>query len=174
MIFISTGHHPYSKGASCGKFNEFDEAKIWASLIAHMVGKKAMLVPVGVLREKVAFINSFQGSNIAVEIHFNSAVDGEGNRVGAGSETLYFPGSNRGEALAQCVQEELCAVFPPDRGAKEGWYRMDKSKGANYFLARTRCPAIIIEPEFIHRRDIILSCRENGCKAITIALNHWS
>ena len=36
-----------------------------------------------------------------------------------------------------------------NRGAKEGWYRMDPNNGPDAFLAKTKCPAIIVEPFFL-------------------------
>jgi len=81
MKLISTGHHPYKKGASFEGFYEFDEAKVWASLIAHFIGSDAMVVPNGVLKEKVEFINSQKDVSIAIEIHFNSAVRKIGEKV---------------------------------------------------------------------------------------------
>jgi len=169
MIFVSIGHHPYSKGAAFEDFNEFDEAKQWAPLLCNALGSMAMQVPVGVLREKVHFINEHAvgaGDHLALEIHFNS----DPAQAGRGSETLYYPGSERGRHVAEEVQQNLSRVFGPNRGAKEGWYRMDRSKGPDYFLARTACPAIIVEPEFVHNAEKIVEGRDAGCAAIAQVL----
>lgn len=182
MIHVSAGHHPYAKGACYKKFCEFDEAKIWQALICHYLGSLAMAVPVGVLKEKVAFINAEPKVDIAVEIHFNAAarwVDRNGDGIhdpdedvyfGRGSETLYYPSSESGKQAAITMQKYLSEVFEPDRGAKEGWYKMNPDNGPDYFLARTKCTALIIEPEFIHRKELIQSQRVNACNTIAEAL----
>lgn len=169
-IAISAGHHPSRPGACYKGFCEHPEAVLWATLVVDLLGyQHAVQVPPGTLREKVGFINGL-GCEAAVEIHFNSAVDRDGNRVGEGSETLYYPGSARGRELAERLQSAIAPHFPPDRGVKEGWYRMDPSKGPDYFLARTRCPAVILEPEFIHHVERIRSRRDAACAAIAAAL----
>lgn len=168
MILISTGHHSKRRGACFEGFCEYDEALLWASEIVYQLSGKAIcrIVPPGYLRNKVNYINSFNDSKLAIEIHFNGATDSEGNRVGKGSETLYCPGSIKGKAVAKIVQASISNVFKPNRGVKEGWYRMDKSRGVDYFLSKTACVAIIIEPEFIHHKDFITNNRIEVCKQI--------
>ncbi len=167
MILISTGHHSKRRGACFEGFCEYDEALLWSSEIAHQLSSSiCRVVPPGYLRNKVNYINSINDSKLAIEIHFNGAVDSKGNRIGKGSETLYFPGSEKGKAAAEQIQSSISKLFVPDRGVKEGWYRMDKSRGVDYFLAKTRCVAIIIEPEFIHHRELITSNRVEACKRI--------
>lgn len=174
MIFISAGHHPAKPGACFGNFCEHEEAKVWASLIAHHVGGAAIVVPTGTLRQKVEFINSRSvADSLAVEVHFNSATL-DGMHVGKGCETLYYPGSTRGAALAEYLQEAVEPHFPPGRGCKEGWYQMNPAKGPDFFLAHTRCPAVIIEPEFIHRKAVIQDRREAACVDIARALRDYA
>jgi len=165
MIFISAGHYPAQPGATHERFVEHDEAILWRDLlIGKLVPLDVMSVPTGVLRSKIDFINArTQNGDIALEVHFNAALNAEGVNVGRGCETLYYPGSEAGKDIATAVQEALADVFPPSRGVKEGWYRMDPSRGADFFLEKTRCPAIILEPEFVHRSDIIQDSRESAC-----------
>lgn len=165
MIAISAGHHCLHKGASYGTFNEHDEAIEWAKELMEYLGDKAVLVPFGFLRRKVEYINS-NDIVFAVEIHFNS----DRRHLGRGSETLYYPGSVAGRKLAQAVQDVLGRIFEPDRGIKEGYYQMNKVKGPDFFLAKTRCPAIIIEPEFIHHEETIKTNRQIACHALASAL----
>lgn len=181
---ISAGHHASKSGACFEDFCEFDEAAKWAKLIVENLGDSALLVPFGFLKDKVSFINarSSDKDTIAIEIHFNSAVvwkddnndgiqqDNEFHHIGHGSETLYYPNSHKGKAAAVTMQQNLSRVFLPNRGAKEGWYRMQKRFGADYFLAKTKCTSLIIEPEFIDNREKITSNRINGCMAISEAL----
>jgi hypothetical protein len=172
MILISAGHHPDKKGACFGDFCEHDEAKIWVSFIAHHLGHTGMVVPTGTLKNKVQFINDMAVQNdIAVEIHFNAAVNSKGENVGRGSETLYYPTSTRGRQIAEKIQSRLGAIYTPDRGAKEGWYRMNRAFGPDYFLQRTKCAAVIVEPDFIHRKEIIQSHRDEACKTLAEVLH---
>lgn len=185
MILISAGHHATKVGACFGDFCEFDEASRWVELIHKYIGdERCLKVPFGVLRDKVAFINARTGGEktIAVEIHFNSAViwkddnkdgvkqDKEFHHIGRGSETLYYPKSQKGKDAAFVVQQSLSNIFAPDRGIKEGWYRMQERFGADYFLEKTKCTSLIIEPEFIDNKDIIIGKRDIGCIAIAEAL----
>lgn len=150
MILISAGHHPFRKGASAGNIYEYDVAIEWAAIIVGMIDTGVTLVPPGLLRNKVAFINKQPGVSLAVEVHFNSAPDhdGDGDR-GNGCETLYCPGSVKGKVAAEIIQRSMAEILPPDRGVKEGWYRMQKGGSPDYFLRFTNCPAVIIEPAFI-------------------------
>ena len=175
MIYVSAGHFAEHPGASYGSFNEHDEAKIWASILLNKLGHNGMMVPVGNLSNKVDFIKKMSyGPNtkkdIAIDIHFNSAKNSEGEHVGRGSETLYFPGSVRGAKVATVIQSVLGTFFLPDRGIKEGYYQMNKAKGPDFFLSHTPCTAIIIEPEFIHRRAKIVERREVVCESLATAL----
>lgn len=171
MIFISAGHHATKPGASFNGFSEFDEAELWADLLVEKLGDNSLRVPSGVLRDKVEFINNRDPvESIAVEIHFNAAVDGDGNNIGRGCETLYYPESKRGQLLAAFCNDALSSIFNPDRGIKEGWYRMNPKNGADFFLAKTKCPAVILEPEFIHRKEIIQVNRESACELLSNAL----
>jgi hypothetical protein len=181
MIFVSAGHYPSKPGASFEGFTEYDEASDWADLIVAHLGDAGVLVPTGFLGHKVGFINA-RAPKLAIEIHFNSfkvwedlnkdglITDDELKAAGRGCETLYFPGSVRGQQLAETVHAALSSVFTPDRGIKEGWYRMQEKNGPDYFLAKTSCPAIIIEPDFIHRKEIIQNNRDDACELISLAL----
>jgi N-acetylmuramoyl-L-alanine amidase len=170
MIFISAGHHPAAPGAKWDRFIEHDEASIWTTIMATKLGESGSLVPTGTLQSKVDFINTrIMNGDIAIEIHFNAARDADNKPVGRGCETLYYPGSEKGKAIALLCQEALAEVFPPDRGAKEGWYRMDPERGPDFFLARTKCPAVIVEPEFVHRSELIINNRGN---AIDLMINN--
>lgn len=171
MIFVSAGHYPSKPGAAYKGFTEYDEAEIWADKIVEYLDGEGKLVPTGFLGQKVGFIN-VREPDLAIEVHFNAAVDDNGNNVGRGCETLYFPGSTKGKRLAEIVHEAIAEVFEPDRGVKEGWYRMNPENGPDYFLARTSCPAIIVEPDFIHRKEIIQNGRDACCELIASALLH--
>lgn len=172
MVCISAGHNPDKKGASFNGFYEHDEAWEWAMELVTLVSEKYTvdLVPTGALKAKVDFINTAK-PDLAMEIHFNSAVNSEGEHTGSGSETLYYPGSNRGMRAAKIVQSHLSPIFSPDRGVKEGYYQLNPSKPPDYFLRKTNCLSLIVEPEFIHKKVLIQEHREAGCKALNAAIS---
>lgn len=170
MIFVSAGHYPSKPGAKWERFIEHDEAVIWADDLCDCLAS-ALRVPSGILRHKVDFINErVMNGDVAIEIHFNAARDADGKPVGRGCETLYYPGSVRGKELAETCQEAMSAVFEPDRGVKEGWYRMNPDNGPDFFLAKTKCPAVILEPEFVHRSELIIANRNEAIEKLANAL----
>lgn len=182
MIAVSAGHHKRKPGACYQGFCEHEEAVRWQKLIVEALGTQAVAVPTGVLKTKVEFINNLK-PDFAVEIHFNSAKvwndlnengivdEGEVKNVGKGCLTLHYPESHKGIMIANEVQDGLEQIY--DRhwnGVMPGYYRMDPQYGIDYFLARTLCPSVIIEPEFIHRKYAIVTNRGAACSAIANAL----
>lgn len=179
MILLSAGHHPGAKGAEYNGHNEHDEAIVWVSEIANLIrGRMPVdIVPAWkllirdpntkkIIGGKIHWINQQKHVSLACEVHFNS----DESKRQSGSETLYCPGSVVGKKAAEVVQKALGGIFPPSRGAKEGWYQMDKSKGPDAFLSETRCVALIVEPEFIYNWPVIESRRQPACAAIADAL----
>ena len=148
-IAISAGHYPEKPGAAIldGTVSEYGEtAAIVGQCVKHFTraGHKCYLIGTGLLGDKVGEINDLN-VDAAVEIHLNAA-----NKKVQGCETLFYPGSSSGRALAESVQRYLAdAVGNQNRGAKEGFYRMDPSRGPDYFLEATNCTSIIVEPYFI-------------------------
>ena len=167
--FISAGHSSDSNGANFKEeFFEHREAKVWQFIICELLD--VYPVPIGDLKSKVEYINKHATKDsVAIEIHFNSAMK-DGEHIGKGCETLYHPKSVSGKNLATKIHTELLRSFSPDRGIKEGYYQMNPSKPVDYFLAKTKCPAIIIEPDFIHRSEIITYARGACCRNIARAL----
>jgi N-acetylmuramoyl-L-alanine amidase len=168
MILISAGHHPLAKGAGYNDHYEHDEAVIWASEIAGLIRGRMMvdIVPTGSLGDKIEWINNQTDAVLLCEIHFNS----DESKRQTGSETLYCPGSVKGKAAAEIVQKALAGIFPPSRGAKEGYYQMDKTKGPDAILVKTNCVALIVEPEFIYNYAVIEERRSPACVALADAL----
>jgi len=188
MILISAGHHPTKAGACYEDFCEFDEAARWAKLITENIGEEhALLVPFGVLKDKVAFINERAHNSIAIEIHFNSAKiwedldndglvdEGEMINVGRGALSLHYPNSVKGVRLAIDMQDSIQPLYGKHwNGVMAGYYRMNPKFGVDYFLAKTHCPSVIVEPEFIHHKDLIQKHREVACFNIAQALMDFS
>ena len=177
MIILSAGHYPSSPGACYPEGNhgwcEYDVAAEWVNTIAAVIREQVAvaIVPTGRLSEKVAWINdrcSRHSVSLAMELHFNS----DTSKRQKGSETLYCPGSLRGEMMAHIVQGALASIFPPNRGAKEGWYQgsVEGDRKELYFLKATACPALILEPEFIYNRSTIDANRSIACEIIATAL----
>jgi N-acetylmuramoyl-L-alanine amidase len=171
-IALSAGHYPASPGACHGDFCEHGEAAAWVSILDNLLRgqMRVEIVPAVRLGQKVEWINARPQIALVCEVHFNS----DESKSQSGSETLYCPGSSRGERVAGIVQAELAGVFPPSRGAKEGWYRMVRppSPGAtpDYLLAKTRPVALIVEPEFIYNWPLIETRRHAGCAVLARGL----
>lgn len=185
MLAVSAGHHLKARGAHDGNgFYEYPETQWWAEAIVEFFNKevpssvgRAFFITPGSLTEKVKEVNKLvleQKVRLAIEIHFNSAPGGGAK----GAETLYCPGSVKGEKAAKTVHDRYSSLFLPNRGIKEGWYKMDRpgykdyegdvdgDEKPDYFLRMTTCPALILEPEFIQHRDSIEDNREEAVKLI--------
>lgn len=110
-----------------------------------------------------------------MEIHFNSNVNARG------CETLYCPGSVNGFKAAEIIQKSLEPLFPPGRGVKEAWYKMDRPGHIDYtgdvegdekldaFVKLVRPPAVIVEPDFISQRLRIELNRDTACEVLAEA-----
>ena len=155
-LAISIAHHKNAKGASYGDMNEFDVSVIISELLFTYCKLfmfddiEAVLVPEGRLHNKVKFIND-NDFDVAIEVHLNSHID----KSISGHEVLYCPDSYKGKKLADRINKALSLEnYTKNRGVNEGWYRMEVGGRVDYFLARTNCPAVIIEPEFIAKLDM--------------------
>lgn len=193
MILLSAGHYPADPGACFGSFCEHAEAVRWVERIANeivRIGYDVDLVPTGPLAVyadknlvggKVWWINERHKKtpiDIVVEVHFNS----DSAHRGIGCETLYCPGSLKGQQAASILQAVMTPILSPGRGIKEGWYRQDKPGHVDYpgdvdgdekidcFLKATDPVALIIEPEFVHNKDVIAINRERACLAIALGI----
>lgn len=166
MILVSAGHHYLAKGATFNNVSEFDITPIWRNDLVRSLGHVASVVPSGLLRDKVDFINRAEPA-LVIEIHFNSSINMRGQHVGKGCETMYKPNDHRSRHAAMCLQEAMATVFQPSRGSFEGWLRRDYpgrvdyqgdvegDEHLDYLLANATCPAVIVEPEFIHNLERI-------------------
>lgn len=87
--------------------------------------------------QKRCDISNNSNSSIFVAIHMNSYSDGSAH----GTETYYYPGSSRGQALANSIQTQLVnQIGTTNRGVKT----------ANYYVLRnTNAPAVLTEVAFI-------------------------
>ena len=175
-IALSAGHWPKARGACSGEVCEHEQAAYWCALIGRHLdaaGVQVYHVPTGPLRDKVEDINR-AGVDAAIEVHFNAC----GGCGAQGAETLYYPGSRKGETLATAIQRGMVGAGAVDRGVKEGWYKqdypdridyagdVDGDERIDYFLEATRMPAVIVEPEFIEMHMTFDRIRNDYCRAI--------
>lgn len=185
MIIISAGHHPSATGASHKGLTEYPETAVWAATIVHILKNtyrtRAKLCPTGTLPDKIRWIkeqNAKEGVSLAVELHFNSCEGGGAE----GCETLYYPGSELGKQMAELINPAMAALTTKDRGVKPGWYKMDRpgiidfygdvdgDETPDYFLRKTPCPALILEPQFIQEIAWIKRNRLACCRALAEAI----
>jgi hypothetical protein len=170
MIALSAGHYPGAKGAAVGDFNEHDEAVLWVREIYALMGvQRSAIVPTGTLSEKCTWINA-RKFTAAVEVHFNSLYADQTVAAEQGCMTLFMPGSSKGRELAERCHAAYVDLFLPDLHVREGYYRLDPKFGPDFFLARTNCPAVILEPEFIDRKEKIMVQRAEACQRLAAVL----
>ena len=182
-VALSAGHYQAKPGACHEGKCEHKLAKNWVNEIWTALRSKEdrphiTLVSSGPLKDKVATINALYG-DLALEVHFNAC----GGCGASGCETLYYPGSQKGEVAAGIMQKHLqAAMGNKNRGIKEGWYKMDRpgvvdfygdedgDEMPDYFLRKTNCTALILEPEFIEHLDVINDKMKVGAEAIANAV----
>lgn len=155
-IAIGAGHCPPDYGAVSQGYFEFKEVVRIAIYVADMLRERRCSVVefYGSLRAKVRGVNLLM-PDVAVEIHLNAAH----NENAHGCEVLHFENSRRAIRLAQSIQDELVRdVELADRDIKSDRHL----KRYLYFLRKTRCPAVIVEPLFITNANDRTLLRLNG------------
>lgn len=164
MIFISAGHHPTKPGACHGSFCEHDEAMRWVRRIQALVGSNtSMLVPPMVLRDKAAYINA-RAPTLALEVRFNGT---QGPTEPPAARTLYTPSNRGSKRLAQGLCVALAGVFKGGKvGTVEGWYKGDKSRGVDRYLAMLDCPTVVVEAGSIYQKETTRKSMNIVCGAI--------
>jgi len=184
IVTLSIAHFPAKSGAGFNGIHEHEVSEVWTKNLRNqleLLGISVAIAPIGGLRNKVNYVNEHD-SDVAIEIHFNGAA----SRNVSGVETLYCPNSVKGKAFATTVH----ALYAPemhckDRGIKEGWYKMDRpdfedypgdkegDEIADYFLRKTACPALILEPEFISQLNNIWKYEDSACVAIAEGVKQY-
>lgn len=172
MIALSAGHYPNSPGVCYRSICEHGEASIWVSILTSVLRdiSSICVVPSVRLKDKISWINAHPEIKLVCEIHFNS----DESKKAAGSETLYAPNSVKGRECARLIQAEMAGIFLPNRGYKEGWYKMIRPPNPaavpDALLAKTKPVAIIVEPEFIYNYQMIEDRRIAGCNSLAKGL----
>ena len=182
-VAFSFAHNPDRPGAKWEGLEEHSTSRRWTRRIVELLqhnGVDAVIVPHHSLRGKVEAINEL-GADLALEVHFN----GCGGCGAKGAETLYYPGSAKGRAAAEAVHAFVAKAASRDRGIKEGWYRQDHPGQVDYdgdvegdervlyFLQKTNCPALILEPEFIEQGKQIKRREMGLCRAIADGIEDY-
>ena len=180
-VGLSYAHSPTSPGACHERQCEHTFSRMWTKKLLALLAAKGIDVFLSVqhsLTKKVDEINA-AGCDLALEIHFNAC----GGCGASGCETLHYPDSEVGEHYATIMQKAVCkAMGNKYRGVKAGWYKMDRpgvidfygdedgDEKPDYFLRKTNCPALILEPEFIEFDDVIVDRLLSGVSAIVEAI----
>ena len=90
------------------------------------------------------------GADLFLSIHCNSF----GRVEAEGTETHYFPGSQKGERLARCIQFRICdALLTEDRGVKASNFEV---------LRETDCPAVMVECGFLSNAAETLKLKDDN------------
>ena len=148
-VFINPGHAPNGQpdpgavNAATG-LRECDVAAAVGTLVTQYLqaaGCEVRVLQNDSLSLVVGTANQWC-ADLFVSIHCNSAA----NHAAQGTETWYCQGSERGKALADCIQRQLIFSLPViDRGLKIA------APGINglYVLTNTNMPACLAELAFI-------------------------
>lgn len=90
---------------------------------------------------------------ILLSIHSNAAGDGSRWMTATGWECHTTPGNTKSDRLAECMYEAFSHAFPYKRMRRD-LSDGDSDKESNfYILAKTRCPAVLLENFFYDNID---------------------
>ena len=166
-VFLNPGHAPNGNPdpGACGYgLRECDVAKNVADLVAGYLTAAGVEVVGNLqsdsLREVVSASNRV-GADVFISIHCNAC-----NGTANGTEVWHYYGSDAGETLAQCIQNQIVdALETVDRGTKGA------KLGVNglYVLSNTDAVAILVELAFIdHEGDaeLLRSQQDEFARAI--------
>ena len=156
-VFINPGHAPAGRPdpGACNVYTGLRECDVAAEvgcLVAqHLnnVGIETEVMQSDSLSAVCTAANSSE-ADIFISIHCNSAE----NKSAQGTETWYCYGSQHGEWLARCINDQIVgALGTADRGIKSA------RPGHNglYVLTNTDMPAVLVELGFIsNAEDLVL------------------
>lgn len=158
-ICINGGHHPaLDSGAVGSRITEAEyTAKMMASVADYLTaaGCNILTVQENDLAAICDAANEW-GANLFVSIHCNAAT-----RCARGTETFAYYGSEEGNRLATCIQDQLVSSIDTiDRGVKEAGF---------YVLRYTNAPAALVEIAFIDNEDdetLLLEHQDDIARAI--------
>ena len=151
-VFLNPGHAPDGNPdpGACGYgLRECDVAKNVTDLVAGYLAAAGVEV-VGSLQSdslrEVVSASNCADADVFISVHCNAC-----NGTANGTEVWHFYGSEEGETLAQCIQNQIVdALRTVDRGVKGA------KPGVNglYVLSNTDAVAVLVELAFIdHAND---------------------
>ena len=161
-VLIDPGHGIDTPGKRSpdGKFREY----LWNRQVADLLG--ARLVAMGVdaflvvtetndvpLRNRVIRINSFCNrfgapNVLLVSIHANAAGDGSAWMGAKGWSCYTSKGNTESDRIAECLYDPFEKEFP-DRKIRKDLSDGDRDWEENFYvLAKSRCPAVLLENFF--------------------------
>ena len=166
-VFLNAGHAPDGNPdpGACGYgLRECDVAKNVADLAAGYLVAAGVEV-VGCLQsdslEEVVASSNRNGADVFISIHCNAC-----NGTANGTEVWHYYGSDAGETLARCIQNQIVdALGTVDRGVKGA------KPGVNglYVLSNTDAVSVLVELAFIdHAGDaqLLRSRQDEFARAI--------
>lgn len=159
-ICLNAGHYPGLDSGAIGKEScEAEVAKHLTGLVAKYLEAaycEVLVIQENELEDVVDTSNGW-GADLFVSIHCNAF-----NKEARGSETFHYYGSEKGYALAECIQTQLaCSIETPSRGVKQAGF---------FVLKYSDCPAVLVETAFIdNAEDEQLLLRHGDCFARAIA-----
>ncbi len=158
-ICINGGHHPALDSGAVG--SRITEAEYTAEMMTAVadyltaVGYTVLTVQENDLAAISNTANEW-GANLFVSIHCNAATG-----RARGTETYAYYGSEEGNRLATCIQDQLVnSIDTIDRGVKEAGF---------YVLRYTDAPAALVEIAFIDNEadeTLLLDYRDEIARAI--------
>ncbi len=166
-VFLNPGHAPDGNPdpGACGYgLRECDVAKNVSDLVAGYLVAAGVEV-VGCLQSdslhEVVSASNRADADVFVSVHCNAC-----NGMAQGTETWHYYGSDTGETLARCIQNQIVdALGTTDRGVKGA------KPGVNglYVLSNTDAVAVLMELAFIdHAGDaeLLRSQQDEFARAI--------
>jgi len=160
-IAIDCGHNPPGDLGSTSseyKLAEFVEAHRIVSYVYRELYEKGFQIVnfAERLKTKVQIVNKSK-PDIAIEVHLNSCSDVKQR----GALCMYYP-SQKSRDLARFILKEIGNVSAvgiigsaliKKRGVYVGNFRLDPSYPILYFLRKTKCPAVVVEPLFLSNTE---------------------
>ena len=157
-VFLNPGHAPNGNPdpGACGYgLRECDVAKSVADLVAGYLTAAGVEV-VGNLQSDslhaVVSASNCSGADVFISIHCNAC-----NGTANGTEVWHYYGSDAGETLAQCIQNQIVdALGTVDRGVKGAKPGVD----GLYVLSNTDAVAVLVELAFVDNESDAALLRE--------------
>ncbi len=150
-IALSIGHSPKDGGAETydKKYSEYSFWKHHLPLLQEELQQMGHQAPIvnrfdagGTTPGHAAAACNSTGADLAIEFHFNSA----DSPAATGTETLYWESSPKGKLAAALVNDAMVKVLElKNRGLKP--VNRHSARAVSYF-AKTRMPAVLVEPAF--------------------------